>query len=211
MDIHFIYGFFMKKFRPARANAIAESFPLLFDTNSRVLDIGGGKFPWEDIKPTAHIVCVNIGKPHSIPQRCSWEFIDADGTNLPFPDASFDLVFSNSVIEHVGDAAQQRRFANEMLRVGKKIYFQTPNKWFPVEPHLIGIFIHWLPFSVARKLIRYFTIWGLVNKPDQKVIDDFIGSINLLAKSEVIDLFPNCELLNERFLGLTKSFIVRKC
>lgn len=208
MNIHTVYGFFMRRFRPARAKAIAESFPLLFDASSRVLDVGGGAFPWSELKPKAHIICINMGRPHSIPKDCSWEFVDGDGTNLPFPDDSFDLVFSNSVIEHVGGIDQQKKFAKEMLRVGKKVYFQTPNKWFPVEPHLIAICIHWLPFSVARKFVRYFTVWGWITKPDQKTIDSFLTSTRLLTQSEVVSFFPNCEIHYEKVLGLTKSFIV---
>lgn len=207
MNIHVVYGFFMRRFRPARAKLIAESFPLLFDEKARVLDVGGGAYPWEELKPKAHITCVNLGKPHSVPNGCNWEFLEGDGTKLAFHDASFDLVFSNSVIEHVGGFNEQKMFAAEMLRVGKKVYFQTPNKWFPIEPHLIGAFIHLLPFCAARKLVRYFTIWGLINKPRQAEIDGFLSSINLLTKSEVKSLFPGCNLISERFLGLSKSFI----
>ena len=105
---------------------------------------------------------------------------------------------------------KQQDFASEMLRVGKKIYFQTPNKWFPVETHLITLFMHWFPFSITRRLIRYFSIWGIVNKPTQKVIDDFWSSTRLLSRKEVQALFPNCEIKNETFFGLTKSFIVTK-
>lgn len=210
MNIHVVYGFFMRRFRPARAKVIADSFPLLFEENARILDVGGGAFPWEELKPKAHITCVNLGKPHSIPKGCNWVFLEGDGTKLAFQDASFDLVFSNSVIEHVGGFKEQKMFAAEMLRVGKKVYFQTPNKWFPIEPHLIAAFIHWLPFGVARHLVRYFTIWGLVNKPSQIVIDEFLSSIVLLTKSDIKNLFPGCSLSSERFFGLPKSFIAMK-
>jgi hypothetical protein len=97
-----------------------------------------------------------------------------------------------------------------MLRVGKRIYCQTPNMWFPVEPHLIAVFIHWLPFRMVRKLVRFASIWGWVAKPDQEKIDSFLKSTRLLNQHEVIDLFPNCVLRRERVFGLTKSFIVEK-
>ncbi len=74
-----------------------------------------------------------------------------------YPDGSFDLVFSNSVID-VGDLHAQRQFANKMLRVGKRVYCQTLNRWFPVEPCLIAVFIHWLPFSIARKVVRFASV-----------------------------------------------------
>lgn len=134
--------------------------------------------------------------------------MQGDGTALQFGFKQFDLVFSNSVIEHVGDWDKQRLFAKEMIRCGKSIYLQTPNKWFFIEPHLIATFIHWLPFSVARHLVRWFSIWGWVTKPSQATIDDFLSHIRLLNEKEVKELFPGCNILNEKILGMTKSFIV---
>ena len=74
-----------------------------------------------------------------------------DGRALPFRDEAFDVVFSNSVIEHVGDAASQRRFAREVARVGRAYWVQTPNRWFPVEQHLLTPLVHWLPKSWQRR------------------------------------------------------------
>lgn len=208
MNIHNIYSIFMKRFRPKRAKFIGDKFPLLYNAESTVLDVGGGFYPWDILQPKAHVKILNLTQPIKVPTDCKWEFVVGDGTNLQFPNKSFDLVFSNSVIEHVGDWQAQQAFANEMLRVGKKIYFQTPNKWFPVEPHLITLFIHWFPFSVTRHLIRYFSVWGIVNKPTQKRVDEFWSSTRLLTHKEVLVLFPDCEIKSERVLGLTKSFIV---
>ena len=135
MNIGSIYEFIMKPFRPARAIEIKKRFPILSDTNALVLDVGrevfrGSVFPWSEIKPAARIIILNRFRPNIVPENCRWEFVEGDGTNLQYADGSFDLVFSNSVIEHVGEFDTQRRFANEMLRVGKRIYCQTPNKWF---------------------------------------------------------------------------------
>lgn len=210
MDIHEIYSIFMRRFRPKRAKFIAEQFPELNDPNFTVLDVGGGFYPWEILQPKARVKILNLDPPKNLPANHQWEFIVGDGTQLTFPDKSFDLVFSSSVIEHVGDWQAQQAFASEMLRVGKKIYFQTPNKWFPIEPHLIAPIIHWFPFAVTRCLIRYFSIWGWVNKPTQKRIDEFWASTRLLSRSEVKALFPNCEIRCERVLGLAKSFIIVK-
>lgn len=71
-----------------------------------------------------------------------------------YPDGSFDLAFSIRLSTWAGFHAQ-RQFANELLRVGKRVYFQTLNRWFPLESCLIAVFIHWLPFSVARKIVRF--------------------------------------------------------
>jgi 2-polyprenyl-3-methyl-5-hydroxy-6-metoxy-1,4-benzoquinol methylase len=63
----------------------------------------------------------------------------------PSAARSFDIVFSNSVIEHVGDAESQQQFAHEIARVGRAYWVQTPNRRFPVEPHLLTPFLHFLP------------------------------------------------------------------
>ena len=210
MDIHTIYNFFMNRFRPARAKAIGARYPLLNNPEARILDVGGGSYPWDLLNPAAHITILNMSRPHTVPENTKWEFVIGDGTNLQYPDQSFDLVFSNSVIEHVGDFETQSRFAKEMLRVGKNIYCQTPNKWFPIEPHLIAAFIHWFPYPIARKLVRYGCIWGLVTKPSQQRIDEFLSTTRLLTLNEFKQLYPDCEIHLERFFGLTKSFIAER-
>ena len=78
-------------------------------------------------------------------------YVCADGRALPFADGSFDLVYSNAVIEHVGDAADQRRFAAEHRRVGRHWALTTPNRWFPVEAHTHAVFRHWRPAWRARQ------------------------------------------------------------
>jgi len=200
----------MKRFRPVRARDIGKRFPILSDPQARILDVGGRAFPWAELMPAARITILNRARPHSVSEHCEWEFVEDDGTDLQYSDGSFDLVFSNSVIEHVGGFQAQRQFAAEMMRVGKRIYCQTPNLWFPIEPHLIAVFIHWLPFPVARKLVRFASVWGWVKKPDQEKMDDFLKSTRLLTRRGVVDLFPGCYLRRERLSGLTKSFIVEK-
>jgi ubiquinone/menaquinone biosynthesis C-methylase UbiE len=75
-------------------------------------------------------------------------FLRYDGRIFPFSDGEFDWAFSNAVIEHVGDREAQVFFLNEMLRVAKKVYFTTPNKFFPVESHTNSLILHWLPGDV---------------------------------------------------------------
>lgn len=84
-----------------------------------------------------------------------WTFVQCDGTALPFPDQSFDLVLSNAVIEHVGDEDLQRRFVAEHLRVGRHFAVTTPNKWFPVETHTQAVLRHWSPRWRAAHADRF--------------------------------------------------------
>jgi ubiquinone/menaquinone biosynthesis C-methylase UbiE len=138
----------------------------------------------------------------------------ADGRNMPFGDNSFDIVFSNSVIEHLGDKKSQEQFAKEIRRVGKAYWVQTPNKMFLIEPHLITPFVHWflhrLPKKFQKIVLRYFTVWGLLTKPSKEQCENFLNEVRLLSFKEMKELFPDANIICERFFGLKKSLIAVK-
>lgn len=138
------------------------------------------------------------------------KWVIADGCALPFGDKAFDVVYSNSIIEHLGILEKQREFAYECQRVGIRFYVQTPDKWFFMEPHLITPFIHWLPRKWQRHLLRRFTVWGWITKPTQEQCEDSINEVRLLTSAEMIQFFPNSVMQNERFFGLTKSLIATR-
>jgi hypothetical protein len=113
---------------------------------------------------------------------------------------------SNSVIEHVTD---QAKFASEMLRVGKRVYCQTPAKEFPVEPHCLGLFVHWLPRKWFTHFVhRYLTLYGWIAKPDREETEDFKREVKLLTRRDLERLFRGCTVRVERFLGWPKSYVV---
>ena len=196
-------------FRPARKRLFISAFPEVAGGRP-VLDVGGTASWWQDDFPKKiDITIINIDdRQRDTVVSSGFKFMQADGRNLPFSDKEFFLTFSNSVIEHVGDFSDQEKFASESVRCSQKLYLQTPNKWFPIEPHLIAPFVHWFPFKISLRLIRYFSIWGIVNKPSQKRIDEFLSSIRLLSRKELKKIFPTANILEEKFLGLTKSFIL---
>ena len=130
-----------------------------------------------------------------------------DGCNLSFADKAFDIGYSNSVIEHLGTFENQRRFASEVSRVARGVWVQTPAKAFFIEPHYLAPFVHWLPKSVRRRLIRWFTIWGLVTKPGPQQVDEILAEIRLLTRREMADLFPDCEIVTERFFFWPKAYV----
>lgn len=103
-----------------------------------------------------------------------------------------------------------RRMRDFYRRFGIKYFVQTPNKWFPVEPHLLTPFIHYLPKSLQRRLLRNFTVWGLVTRPTVWECENFLREIRLLGYKEFRRLFPKAEIRRERFLGWTKSLIAIK-
>jgi SAM-dependent methyltransferase len=149
--------------------------------------------------------------PRAIEARGSLTWIFADGCQLPFRDKSFDVVFSNSVIEHLGDPRRHQQYAQEIARVGMRYFVQTPNRWFPVEPHLLTPFIHFLPQRWQKPMIEKFTIWEWIARPrpDQRAfyLAHYLRDIQLLDGRAMRRLFPDARLIRERFLGLTKSLI----
>jgi hypothetical protein len=173
----------------------------------RLLDVGGTASFWADAGLPARLTLLNRAAAVAGPAVSSVEFVAGDGCALPFADGAFDLVFSNSVIEHVGTWERQQAFAAEAMRVGRRLWVQTPAREFFIEPHLIAPFIHWLPRSWQRRLIRNFTLRGWIERPDAAAVEAFLDEVRLLTLAEMRTLFPDCTILHERFLGMTKSYI----
>ena len=130
------------------------------------------------------------GSGRAIPNA---RYVQGDALELPFADGEFDVVFSNAVIEHVGGREQQRRFVEESLRVARRAFITTPNRWFPVEVHTRLPLVHWLPDPVAHRA------YDLVRKPWAK-------ENRLLGPGALRDLFPpEARIVN---LGLTLVAVV---
>ena len=124
------------------------------------------------------------------------------------PDKSYDIGFSNSVIEHVGSWERQRQFASELRRVARDLWVQTPAYECPLEPHFMAPFIHYFPRPAQKKMARWCTLWGWIERPSREQINFMVETTRLLRKSEMKQLFPDCEILTERLLWIIpKSYI----
>ena len=209
--IHQLWQLIFKTFRKKRfAQFVDQIQPR---SHERILDIGGYPGTWEDHEQIAAEICiVNVHEITAPSDPGRFRFQVADGCALPFTDQSFDIVFSNSVIEHVGDFERQKAFAREVLRTGRRAWVQTPAREFWIEPHFMTPFIHWLPEHWQHRLARNFSVWGWLTRPDARQVTAFIGDIRLITHAEMVQLFPGCEILCEKvFLGLfTKSYIAVK-
>ncbi len=175
--------------------------------STRVLDVGGTAFMWQLLPRRPSLVMLNIVPPKDWTMLPSVPWVIGDGRRLPFGDKTFDVVFSNSVIEHLGTLEDQQSFADECRRVGVRYYVQTPYRWFPIEPHLLSPLIHWLPKGFQMRMLRNFTIWGWLKRPTAKQCSRFVREVRLLTRVEMHKLFPDGEIQQERVIGLTKSLI----
>jgi 2-polyprenyl-3-methyl-5-hydroxy-6-metoxy-1,4-benzoquinol methylase len=176
-----------------------------------ILDLGGTQKFWEVMAFTdvsdIHITLLNLHKTEV--KYGNFSALAGDATKLVgVEDNQFDIVFSNSVIEHVGGYEQQKRMAREIQRVGKRYFVQTPNYYFPIEPHFLFPGFQWLPVSVRVFLISHFSLGWVKRIPDTDEARKLIKSIRLLRKSEFLALFPEAKLYEEKLFGLAKSFIV---
>jgi len=181
----------------------------------RILDVGGTVNYW-NILPrdfllsrNVRIVLQNLTATPLAPQAAQiFESVAGNACSMPeFTDAQFDLVHSNSVIEHVGLWPQMCAMAKEVRRIGRAYYVQTPNYWFPIEPHYLVPFLHWLPFPLRIQLslrMRMGT-WPRSRDVDQAVSAQ--QAAILLNARMMRALFPDARHEKERVLGLPKSLL----
>jgi len=168
--------------------------------DERILDVGAGRGgALERFNKTNPIVAID---PHPGAdgwlQQANVQVQVADGTSLPFEDGEFPVVFSSSVIEHIPQSRQQA-FSDEIRRVGHRYFVQTPNRYFPIEPHYQLPLFQFLPERLRRFLNRHITL-GWRDKGHWE-------EANLLSARQLQRLFPDAEIHRAKLLGLTKSLM----
>jgi hypothetical protein len=177
-----------------------------------ILDIGGRAQYWEmmlgglslPVEPQITLLnteALSVSRP-------SISAVEGDARAMPqYADQQFDIVFSNSTIEHVGDFADQQRMANEVRRVGRQYCIQTPNRHFPIEPHFVFPWFQYLPIPCRVWLVRHFKLGWYPRIRDRRHAEAVVHGIRLLSRAELMRLFPEADLYEERFLGCVKSFV----
>ncbi len=176
----------------------------------KILDLGGKEQTWISAglnnNPNYEITLLNLSVQDV--KSDNIKSVAGDGTNMQeFQDEQFDLVFSNSVIEHLYTLENQKNMAAEIQRVGKYYFVQTPNKYFFIEPHYLFPYFQFLPKKMRFKILTK-TKLSRGKKWEPKFAQQYIDEIRLLSLKEMKNLFPNCKVLKERFMLGNKSYIV---
>jgi SAM-dependent methyltransferase len=207
MDARKFYRLVLLLSRRFREKRMREFYRTLrVESSTRIIDLGGWGGSWkaQAIRPQVLLLNLDGGGP-----RDSLPLIQANALRCPLADRSFDIVFSSSLIEHLGTWENQVQLAGEIRRLGKGYWVQTPNKWFPIEPHYITPLAQLVPRRFAW-MLRWVTLWGWLLRPSPSQCRQNAEEIRLLGPREVAALFPDAVILRERFLGLTKSITAVK-
>ena len=204
----FVSALRTKRFRPMRELLLAEQRRL--GRPLAILDVGGAwplwkhcmQLPEEDFR----VRIINLEKeeiPDDMPNVES-----AVGNALAIDEEldGIDAIFSNSVIEHVGSFANQRRMAEQIRASGLPYIVQTPNYWFPFEPHAHLPFFQFLPHQLRAWLIKWFRIPYFPSKPTYRECLEVSYSTMMVGMRRFRAMFPDAEISRERLFGLTKSF-----
>lgn len=175
----------------------------------QILDIGGTEQYWQMMgfeEKGVHVTLLNLEKQPV--NMTGFSSIAGDATNLTgFTDQSIDIVYSNSVIEHLFTEENQRKMANEVRRVGKNYFVQTPNYFFLLEPHWVFPFFQFLPFRVKVWLTQHCALGHIGKIPDRRKAEQQVREIRLLTGKQMQALFPEAAIYEEKILFFTKSIV----
>jgi SAM-dependent methyltransferase len=177
----------------------------------RILDIGGTRTYWDVFAShleweRVEVTIANLNREGDRPPKI--RSVIGDGRNLSqFPDGHFDIVHSNSVIEHVGRWCDMQRMANEIRRLAPEYFVQTPYFWFPFDPHTRTPLFHWMPDQMRYRIamMKDCGAWKRCKTigDAMRIADD----ARLLDWRQMNYLFPDAEIVRERAFGMTKSLI----
>lgn len=178
-----------------------------------ILDAGGSLDVWESLglvdHPEVLITLINVENKETKYQNVISLIGDARDMHQ-FRDRQFDVVYSNSVIEHVGGIPDMQRMAREIRRVGERYFVQTPYLYFPIEPHFVFPFFQFLPYSLRIYLVRHFELGWIGRATEHQDAERVVRSIRLLSRRQFHSFFPEANIVSEKFFGVTKSLLAAK-
>jgi hypothetical protein len=176
-----------------------------------ILDVGGTIGYWRTLQPLLgdrklRFTLVNLGAEAR--DEGAFSLRAGDACSMPeYADNSFDVVHSNSVIEHVGHWREMRAMAGEVRRLAPTYYLQTPNIGFPIEVHFSLPFIHWLPEQMRAAILFAPKGKFVPHDAPYDAAIEMVQRVNLLSRGQLKVLFPDARVEAERVAGLAKSWI----
>ena len=196
----------------SRKRKLETFFELVKQKNAiKVLDVGGAienssqlfeLFPYKN-----NISVINISEEDIRAISKAYPEVDArvgDACNLPWPDKYFDIVYSNAVIEHVGDFGRQQKMASEIIRVGKRWFVTTPNRWYPFEFHMRLPFVTWLPF---HGYLKFGSLICFNHVKRKYVFGQKIDHLRLMTANELRVCFPGSRIIKQRVTFMPETLI----
>lgn len=172
-----------------------------------IIDLGGTPHFWRNVETPLNLTVINLPgsvTPENMPPQHNIHFIYGDACNLSeFENGSFDIAFSNSVIEHVGGVENERKFAEEAKRLAPRYWVQTPSIWFPIEAHNHMPFWWFYPESMKSFFMKRW-------KEKLPAWSEMIEGTVVISKKSLVEMFPDAKIMTERFLFFPKSYIAMR-
>lgn len=190
----------------------------------RILDLGGTVLSWmhAPYRPKSVTVInlsrelINLGLEPGMSEPVGGvEMIVGDATDASEVlcregiEPEFDLVYSNSVFEHVGGHAPRAKMAAEIQRLAPRYWVQTPYRYFPVEPHWLFPGMQFMPVALRAEIAQRWPLAPFkAERPDDMLAE--VLNTDLMSATEMHFYFPDARLLKEKYLGMTKSLIATR-
>jgi hypothetical protein len=174
--------------------------------NERIVDLGGIPQFWDHIATPLDITVLNLpgfNPPYDGQSHHKITLLEGDACATDFPDNSFDIAFSNSVIEHVGGDSREDEMAREIHRLAPAHWVQTPSIWFPIEAHNNMPFWWFYPPQLKEVFMKR---WRR-RLPDWA---EMIAGTVVISKSRMAQMFPTSDMITERVAGIVKSYVSYK-
>jgi len=183
----------------------------MHDRPVTIIDIGGTWAYWRQMEWSTlgdiDVVLLNISTDESVPPP--FRTVTYGGCDLSqYADHEFDVVYSNSVLGHVGTIADQLQFAKEIRRIGRSYFVQTPNQHFIIDWRTLVPFFHLLPVHWQAWCFRHVSVGMYSRIHDYQASLGHATRVRNVTADELRRFFPDGTIVRERVIGLTKSFII---
>ena len=197
---------FYRKRRFALFKSLLDTVPKPY----RILDVGGTPRFWQEsgfgTDPSIHITLLNVSAYASLP--ATMESVAGVGQDLSrYADGSFEVVHSNSVLAYVGGQEARKQMAAEVHRVGQRYFVQTPNNRFFLDWRTAIPFFNRLPVQTQASILARIRVGRRGRLPSLQAALDWVHQVDDISLQEFRELFSEAEIVSEKFLGLTKSFV----